>query len=81
MQTVEERDMLLTPKAIASGVDGTIAYTGALIVACYLATYEELGLPAPEGELISRTIGLPLETDFRQLSSMDEAAGRDAANL
>lgn len=59
------------PEAVVFDFDGTIGDTRSLIIACFQGTYAELGLPAPEESAIAATIGLPLESAFRQLSGFD----------
>ena len=62
----------ISPAVVVFDFDGTIADTLATIVACYRATYEKLGTPAPSDERIAATVGLPLSTALRVQSGFDD---------
>lgn len=66
-------------EAVVFDFDGTIADTRSLILSCFRAAYDRLGLETPSDERIGSTIGLPLERAFRELSGLSEDEGRRAA--
>ena len=71
--------MITKPAAVVFDFDGTLADTTGLIVSCYRATYQHLGLEAPPAERLAATIGLTLEAAFALLTNMsDEDAGAAA---
>jgi phosphoglycolate phosphatase len=67
--------------AIVLDFDGTIADTRSLILSCFRAAYERLGLDTPSDRRIASTIGLPLERAFRELSGLSEDEGTRAAEV
>lgn len=71
----------LKVEAIVFDFDGTIGDTRGLIVSCFLATYDALGIDPPTEADIASTIGLPLERSFEMLSGLSEAESGHAAEV
>lgn len=67
------------PAAVVFDFDGTLADTTGLIVSCYQATYDYLGVDPPPAQQIAATIGLSLEAAFALLTNMTDEDAAAAA--